>query len=119
VYSVNCKSICQTDRINKSYIVRDGGYKVFLVTDKTVLGMALIRLISALIEFSAAILFLKYDSIEKALRINAALALVGPLIMTAVAVIGLAGLSGKISPVRFCIILAGVGLIFIGVSKGR
>jgi len=31
--------------------------------------------------------------------------------------IGLSGLSGRISPVKFGIILAGVVLIFIGVSR--
>jgi len=92
---------------------------MFLVKDKVVFGMAVMRFLSCLIELTAAILFIKFDSIEKALKINAVLAFIGPLVMTAVMAVGLAGLSGKISLDKFIIILAGVALIFFGVSKGR
>jgi len=92
---------------------------VFLVKDKVVFGMAMMRFLSCLIELTAAVLFLKFDSIEKALKINAVLAFIGPSIMTAVMAMGLAGLSGRISLNKFLIILAGVVLIFFGVSKER
>jgi hypothetical protein len=92
---------------------------MFLVKDKIVFSMAMIRIISSIIEFTAAMLFLKYDSVEKALKINALLALIGPVVMTTVTVLGLIGISGKVSGGRFIIIIAGVLLIFYGVSKGR
>ncbi len=92
---------------------------MFLVKDKVVFGMAMMRFLSCLIELTAAVLFLKFDSIEKALKINAVLAFIGPSIMTAVMAMGLAGLSGRISLNKFLIILAGVVLIFFGVSKER
>lgn len=92
---------------------------MFLVKDKIVFSMAMLRFLSCLIEFTAAFLFLKFDSIEKALRINAVLALIGPTIMSLVMALGLAGMSGKVSMNKFCIILAGVILIFYGVSKDR
>ncbi|PKM42076.1 MAG: DUF2619 domain-containing protein [Firmicutes bacterium HGW-Firmicutes-8] len=90
---------------------------MFLVKDKVVFGMAVMRFLSSMIELTAALLFLKYDSIEKALKINALLALIGPTVMTVVMVMGLAGLSGRISFNKFSIILTGVVLIFWGVSK--
>lgn len=92
---------------------------MFLVKDKIVFSMAMLRVISSIIEFTAAMLFLKFDSVEKALKINAVLALIGPTIMTAVTALGLVGISGKVSLSRFLIIFVGVVLIFYGVSKGR
>ena len=92
---------------------------MIIVKDKIVLVMALLRVFSSLIEMSAAILFLRFDSVEKALKINAFLALVGPLIMSAVMLTGLVGLSGKVPHNKFITILAGVILILIGVSKNR
>ena len=92
---------------------------MFLVTDKIVFSMAMVRFLSCMIEFTAAVLFLKFNSIEKALKINAVLALVGPTIMSVVMAMGLAGLSGKVSGSKFLIILGGVLLIFYGVGKGR
>lgn len=92
---------------------------MFLVKDKIVFGMAMLRILSSIIEFTAAMLFLKFDSIEKALKINAVLALIGPTVMTVVMILGLVGISGKVSGGRFLIIIAGVLLIFYGVSRGR
>lgn len=92
---------------------------MFLVKDKTVFFMAMLRLLSCSIEFLAAMLFLKFDSVEKALKINALLALVGPSIMASVMLLGLAGMSGKVPASKFLIIIAGVAMIFYGVSKGR
>lgn len=92
---------------------------MFLVKDKTVFFMAMMRFLSCAIEFTAALLFLKFDSVQKALKINAVLALVGPTIMTIVMLLGLAGLSGKVPVSKFLIILSGVVLIFWGVNKGH
>lgn len=92
---------------------------MFLVKDKIVFGMAALRFLSCVIEFTAALLFLKFDSIEKALQINAVLAFIGPSIMMTVMALGLVGMSGRVSTGRLLIILAGVIIIFYGVSKGR
>lgn len=90
---------------------------MIFIKDKVVLGMAIVRFMSSIIEFTAAVLFLKYDSIEKALKINATLALIGPTVMTIVMALGLAGMSGKVSLSKFCIILTGVILIFYGAGR--
>ncbi|OPX85819.1 MAG: hypothetical protein A4E54_02211 [Pelotomaculum sp. PtaB.Bin117] len=90
---------------------------LFFITDKIVFGMAGIRVLSATIEFTAAMLMLKYGQVETAFKINAALALVGPTVLIAVTSLGLIGLAGKISPAGMATVILGVFLIFIGINK--
>jgi len=85
--------------------------------DKIVLGMAALRFMSATIEFSAAMLMLYFGRVETAFKINASLVLVGPTIMVTVTALGLVGLAGKVAPVGLILILAGVGLIFLGLKN--
>jgi hypothetical protein len=91
--------------------------RVWLVKDKYVFGMAAIRIISSMLEFSAALLMLKLNRVESAMKVNALLAFVGPMILLTVTGIGLAGLAGKTDPIKMIIIGMGVILIFIGVNK--
>ena len=84
--------------------------------DPILTSMAIMRFISSVIELAAAFLILNSRGVERALRINAALGLVGPLIFTAVSLLGLAGLSGKLSFAKLLIILIGVILVLIGTS---
>ncbi|HHU32998.1 MAG TPA: YqhV family protein [Clostridia bacterium] len=90
---------------------------MFFSLDKYVLGMAILRILSSMIEFSAALLMLKINQVESALKVNAALALVGPTIMMAVMALGLFGLAGKIQLQKMIYIVLGVGLIFYGLNK--
>lgn len=85
--------------------------------DRIVLGMALLRFISSSVEFSAALLMLYFNSVESALKINAALALVGPSVMLAVTSLGLLGLAGKLSFFSLLLIVCGVTLILLGVRS--
>jgi len=85
--------------------------------DRTVLFMAVLRFISALLIFSAAVLMLKYNSIPQALRLNAFLGLVGPLIMVSVSVLGIADLAGNISWAKIVITISGVILVLYGTAK--
>lgn len=82
-----------------------------------VLGMALLRIISGLIELSAAGLMLYFNKVETAFKINASLAVIGPIIMLSVTFLGLTGLAGKIPLSKLVIILSGVALIFTGLLK--
>ena len=84
---------------------------------KVVFGMALLRLISGSIEITAAILMLKFNSVEKALIINSSLALIGPLILVLTTSIGLLGIVEKISIMKMVWIVLGVSCIFIGVRS--
>lgn len=90
---------------------------MFLIEDKFVIGMAGIRVLSASIEFTAAMLMLAYGRVETAFKINALLAMVGPTAMLTVTAIGLVGLAGRIAPSGMVIIILGVILIFIGINK--
>lgn len=84
---------------------------------KVVLGMGLLRIISGLIELSAAFLMLYFNRVETAFKINACLALIGPIIMISVTSLGLIGLAGKVSLKQLVVIFSGVSLIFIGLNK--
>ncbi|MCQ2560239.1 MAG: YqhV family protein [Clostridia bacterium] len=85
--------------------------------NKIVLAMATCRIISSCLELTAALLMLKFNSVETAFKINAGLALVGPVILLSVTLLGLVGLSGKISPLGMFWVILGVILIFYGLHK--
>lgn len=90
---------------------------MFFVFEKIVLGMAALRFLSSTIEFTAALLMLRHNSVETAFKINAILALVGPAVMITVTSLGLVGLAGKVSLPGLFFIITGVIFIFIGMSK--
>ncbi|MEH7548578.1 MULTISPECIES: YqhV family protein [Bacillaceae] len=90
---------------------------MFIILEKAVLGMAFLRLLSGSIEIFAAILMLKFNSVEKALMINSSLALVGPIILILTTTIGLVGIVGDISVMKIVWILLGVAFILIGVKS--
>lgn len=90
---------------------------LFFSVDKSVLGMVALRILSGMIELAAAMLMLKLNRVESALKVNAMLALIGPLIMLGVMGIGIIGLAGKIQFSKLIYILVGVGLIFWGLNK--
>ncbi|MDR4945236.1 YqhV family protein [Neobacillus cucumis] len=90
---------------------------MFIILEKAVLGMAFLRLLSGSIEIFAAIMMLRFNSVEKAFMINSSLALVGPIILILTTTIGLAGLVGTISPMKIIWILLGVAFILIGVKS--
>jgi hypothetical protein len=79
--------------------------------------MAALRFLSSTIEFTAAVLMLRYNSVETAFKINALLALVGPTVMITVTSLGLVGLAGKVPVQSLIFILLGVISIFFGLSK--
>jgi hypothetical protein len=85
--------------------------------EKTVLGMAALRLVSGSIEMAAAILMLRWNTVERALLVNSSLALVGPLILLSTTAIGLSGLADRLSPGKFLWVMAGVTCLFIGILK--
>jgi len=85
--------------------------------NKFVLGMALLRFISGSIELTAGILMLKLNSVERALFLNASLAIVGPIILIATTSIGLIGISDRLSFSKIALIFGGLLLIIIGIRK--
>lgn len=87
-------------------------------TDTFVKQMASIRMLSAAIEITAALMMLKFNRLDTALRINGLLGLVGPLILLAVTAVGLVGLAGRVHPWKLVTILTGVALIMAGTRSG-
>ena len=91
-----------------------GGGIAILDLDPYVRGMAFTRILSATIEFSAALLMIRLNQVESSMRVNAFLGLVGPLILLTSMAIGLVGMAGKISIGRVLLIVIGVMLILRG-----
>ncbi|MFC5701065.1 YqhV family protein [Cohnella faecalis] len=85
--------------------------------DKSVFGMALLRILSGSLELTAALVMLKLNDVQKALTVNSTLALVGPLVLISTTAIGLVGIADKLSPAKFIWILAGVGCLLIGILR--
>ncbi|WP_059103317.1 YqhV family protein [Shouchella shacheensis] len=89
----------------------------FLAIKWTLLVMVGLRLLSGFIELSAAFLMLRMNSVEKAVAINAMLAIIGPTVLLLSISIGLVGMSDKLSLSKFLLIGAGVTLILLGIRK--
>ena len=89
---------------------------MFIIKDRIVLGMSAIRFISAVIEFLAACLMLKFNSRAVAFQINSFFALVGPTILILVTSLGLIGLAEQLSLLQLVVIVGGVILIFVGMK---
>lgn len=87
------------------------------LVDSSVLSMAGLRFVSAMIELTAAILMLLSNDVKKALVINTSLAIIGPLILVFTMTIGLINLSGELSFQKLTYIFLGVGLIIYGIYK--
>lgn len=85
--------------------------------EKAILSMSLLRILSGSIEIIVALLFLKYNNIEKALVLNSSLALVGPIILILTTTIGLVGIAEKISFIKILWIFTGVAFILYGVKS--
>jgi hypothetical protein len=86
-----------------------------MVTElRAVLTMALLRLLAGTLEITAGLLMVKLGRVESALKINAVLGLVGPVILTLVSAVGLLHLSTQLPWPKIALISLGVILIFWG-----
>ncbi|ALC81584.1 MULTISPECIES: YqhV family protein [Bacillus] len=86
--------------------------KLFLgQVDQTVLSMAVLRVISSVIELTAALCMLVVNDVRKAVVINSMLAIIGPLIFIVTMSIGIYQLSEQLSYAK--LILIGIGVLFI------
>ncbi|MCX7571452.1 YqhV family protein [Tumebacillus sp. DT12] len=86
-----------------------------LLRDNILYGMAGLRFLSGSIEIIAALLMLYYGTVQKAVQINAGLAMVGPTVLILVTSLGLIGLADKLEFWRMAVVMGGVGLILWGV----
>lgn len=89
---------------------------VFFWLNQIVFAMGLLRLISGTIELCAGLLMWRLNDIEKALFVNTALAMVGPMVLITTTTIGVVGIAEKLSMAKLFWILGGVTCIFIGLK---
>ena len=82
--------------------------------ERLIWGMRLVRILSACIEVSAALILLRMADPKAMLRLNSVLGLVGPVVFIAVSALGLAASLGRLQPGRVLIVLAGIALVVWG-----
>lgn len=70
---------------------------MFIFLERTIIIMALLRVLSGSIDIFAAYLMLRFNDVQKALIINSSLVLVGPIVFIIATTVGLVGLTGQIS----------------------
>lgn len=86
--------------------------------EQTTIGnMAILRIISGLIEILAAIVFLKIGKVDTALRLNAFLGLIGPIVFILVSVLGIVALAVRLSWFKMGLISLGIILVLIGTKN--
>ena len=83
----------------------------------TLNSMALLRVISGLLEIIVAFIFLKGGRVETALRLNAFLGLIGPLVFLLVSVLGVVAVAVKLSWPKIIIVCLGITLVMIGTKN--
>jgi len=79
--------------------------------------MAILRIIPGLIEIGIAILFIKSGRVDTALRLNAFLGLIGPLIFILVSVLGVAAIAVKLSWTKVILLILGLALVLLGTKS--
>ncbi|TMW73759.1 YqhV family protein [Alteribacter natronophilus] len=82
-----------------------------------VVVMVLLRVFSGLAELTVAGLILKFNNVEKALVLNAILAVTGPAVLILSVTIGVYVLADSLSFWKIALIFTGVLLILIGVKS--
>ncbi|EEG78774.1 YqhV family protein [Dethiobacter alkaliphilus] len=88
-----------------------------MLKEHTVFTMAALRILSGLLEVGAALIILRFNKIETALRVNGVLAVIGPTILLLGITLGVMGLSDRLPLGRMLMIYAGVFLIFWGTRR--
>ncbi|MGE5483958.1 MAG: DUF2619 domain-containing protein [Ignavibacteriales bacterium] len=76
-------------------------------------GVAAVRIVSGLVEILAAVYILRRGSLRTALRVNAALGLVGPVALVVATVIGAAGLKAELRPLSMALLFVGIAIIVL------
>lgn len=80
-------------------------------------NMATIRMISGLLEIAVALIFLKIGRIDSALRMNAFLGLVGPLVFIVVSVLGITAIAVRLPWYKVVLISMGMVFVLIGTKS--
>ena len=81
-----------------------------------IMAMVFMRILSGLIELSAALLMHYFNDIRVAIRINAILGLVGPIVLIIVTFLGLIEIREQINYTNLLLIFIGVCLILVATT---
>lgn len=76
--------------------------------------MAVLRILSGVLEIAAALVFIKLGKVETALRINALLGIIGPLVFVLVSVFGIVAVAVKLPPLKIVLLTLGTILVLVG-----
>lgn len=79
-------------------------------------GMAILRVISGLIEIVAALIIFRIGRVEAALRINSILGLVGPVVFIAVSALGVVTIAVRLTPVKIGLLVVGIVMVLLGTT---
>lgn len=88
-----------------------------MLQNQTIITMAGLRIFSGLLEVFAALMILRLNRVDTALRINGVLAVIGPTILLAGIMVGVVGLSDRLPIPRLLLIYGGAFLIFWGTRR--
>jgi hypothetical protein len=83
----------------------------------TINNMALIRVVSGLLEIITAVFIVRLGRVDLALRLNALLGLIGPLIFILVSVLGIAAIAVKLSWLKVGLLSLGIVLVIWGTTS--
>jgi hypothetical protein len=87
------------------------------VEEATINNMALIRVISGLLEIITAVLIVRLGRVDLALRLNSLLGMIGPLIFILVSALGVAAIAIKLSWLKVGLLTIGIILVVIGTKS--
>lgn len=79
-------------------------------------GMAMLRVVSGLIEIAAALIILRVGRVDAALRINSVLGIVGPVVFIAVSALGIITIAVKLTPLKVLLLVAGILMVLLGTT---
>lgn len=85
--------------------------------EQTLNNMATVRMISGLLEIGVAVLFLKVGRVDAALRLNAFLGLIGPMVFIVVSALGITAIAVKLSWMKVILTVAGLLLVLLGTKS--
>lgn len=80
----------------------------------TIHNMALIRVISGLLEIATAMVIIRLGRVDAALRLNAFLGLIGPVVFILVSALGITAIAVRLSWLKLVILSLGIGLVIWG-----
>jgi hypothetical protein len=83
----------------------------------TINNMALIRVISGLLEVITAVFIIRLGRVDLALRLNALLGLIGSLIFILVSALGVAAIAIKLSWLKVGFLTLGIILVVLGTKS--